>query len=105
MADGLQALRFVRQLADSPPLEGERDPAAASPSKQMEEEDRKRVLAEAIESLPAQERIAVVLYYNEELRLKEISQVMGLSESRVSRVLSAALLSLQGRLKASGLEV
>lgn len=102
VAEGLQAMRFVRQLADSPPLEGERDPAAVSPSRQLEEEDRRRVLAEAIESLPAQERVVVMLYYHEELRLKEISAVMQLSESRVSRLLSAALLSLHGRLRARG---
>jgi RNA polymerase sigma factor for flagellar operon FliA len=104
VAEGLQAMRFVRQLAESPPLEGERDPNAVSPSRGLEEQERRRVLAEAVESLPAQERLVVVLYYHEELRLKEISEVLQLSESRVSRVLSAALLNLHGRLRARGLE-
>lgn len=98
VADALQAGRFVRQLAGSPALEAEADPGAEPPSRRLEEEERARLLAEAVEALPPQERLVVTLYYAEDLRLKEISAVMGLSESRVSRLLSAALLRLQARL-------
>ena len=46
--------------------------------------------------------MVVTLYYHEELRLKEIGQVLGLSESRISRVLSAALFKLEEDLRARG---
>lgn len=98
VADALQAGRFVRQLADSPALEAERDPTAEEPARRLEDEERRRRLVEAVEALPERERLVVTLYYNEDLRLKEISAVLGLSESRVSRLLSAALLRLQARL-------
>ena len=48
------------------------------------------ILADGIEALPEQMRIAVALHYNEGLKLKEVGEVLGLSESRVSRILDAA---------------
>lgn len=96
-SDTLQALRFARALGASE-LEGERDPLAESPSQPLEDAERRQVLADAIEALPVQERLVVTLYYKEDLRLKEISEVMQLSESRISRLLNSALLALHGRL-------
>lgn len=101
VAEALQAARFVRQLGEGTPLEGERDRGAELPSRRLEREERRRLLVEAVESLPPQQRLVVTLYYNEDLRLKEISQLMQLSESRLSRLLSEALLNLEGRLRAS----
>ena len=48
------------------------------------------ILADGIEALPEQMRIAVALHYNEGLKLKEVGEGLGLSESRVSRILDAA---------------
>jgi RNA polymerase sigma factor for flagellar operon FliA len=56
-------------------------------------------LTEAIESLPPKERTAVTLYYREDLRLKEISEIMQLSPSRISRLISKALFELGEVLK------
>lgn len=53
------------------------------------QEDRAR-LSDAIEQLPERERLVVTLYYLEDLRLREIAEVLKLSESRVSRLLSQA---------------
>ena len=53
------------------------------------------MLADAIEQLPEQERIVITLYYLEDLRLKEIGEVIDLSESRVSRILAKAEFRLQ----------
>jgi len=53
------------------------------------QEDRMR-LADAIEQLPHRERLVLTLYYLEDLRLREIADVLKLSESRVSRLLSRA---------------
>jgi RNA polymerase sigma factor for flagellar operon FliA len=62
-----------------------------------QEEERSRVLA-WLQDLPDQMRRVTVLYYYEELTLKEIGQVMNLSESRVCQIHSAAIHSLKARL-------
>lgn len=58
----------------------------------------KRILADAIAHLPEKEQLVVSLYYYEGLTAKEISEVMGLSVSRISQLHSKALLRLRGRL-------
>ncbi|MGO2134170.1 RNA polymerase sigma factor FliA [Marinobacter sp.] len=55
-------------------------------------------LAAAIEQLPEREKLVLSLYYQEELNLKEIGAVLGVSESRVSQIHSQAALRLRGRL-------
>ena len=64
-------------------------------SSAMEREDEWRLLADAISSLPERERLIVTMYYKEDLRLKEIGEILGLSESRVSRLLTAAQFQLR----------
>lgn len=64
--------------------------------------DRKEfqgILEKAIASLPEQERRVLTLYYYEELMLKEIGKIMGVSESRVSQIHTKALLKLRGHLR------
>jgi len=56
----------------------------------LERREMVSILADGIEALPEQMRIAVALHYNEGLKLKEVGEVLGLSESRVSRILDAA---------------
>lgn len=58
------------------------------------QEDRAR-LADAIERLPERERLVVTLYYVEDLRLREIAELLHLSESRVSRLLKQAEAALR----------
>ena len=60
--------------------------AAAS---ELELSEERTLLADAIASLPERERLIVTLYYKEDLRLKEIGQMLNLSESRVSRLLTS----------------
>ena len=55
-------------------------------------------LAEAISSLPERERLVISLYYEEELNLKEIGRVLGVSESRVCQIQSQAVLRLRARM-------
>lgn len=59
----------------------------------------RKLLEQAILDLPEQERMVLVLYYYENLMLKEIGQIIGVTESRVSQIHSKALLRLRGRLK------
>lgn len=68
----------------------------------IEQDEMQAVLADGIESLPDQMRIAIALHYNEGLKLREVGDVLGLSESRVSRILDAARLRLQEYAKACG---
>ncbi|HSO01363.1 MAG TPA: sigma-70 family RNA polymerase sigma factor, partial [Gaiellaceae bacterium] len=55
-------------------------------------------LAGAIESLPERERLVVALYYFESLTLREIGEVLGVTESRVSQLHTKAILRLKARL-------
>ncbi|GGO85028.1 RNA polymerase sigma factor FliA [Marinobacterium nitratireducens] len=56
-------------------------------------------LARAIEGLPERERLVLSLYYDEQLNLKEIGQVLGVSESRISQIHSQAAHRLRARLR------
>lgn len=58
----------------------------------------KAALADAISGLPERERMAVSLYYEEELNLREIGEVLGVSESRVCQINSQAMLRLRARM-------
>jgi len=69
-----------------------------SPESVYDQKELKETLASAIENLTEKERLVVTLYYFEELTLKEISQIMSVSESRVSQVHSKAMLKLRTRL-------
>lgn len=56
-------------------------------------------LVEAIKALPEREQIVLSLYYEEELNLKEIGAVLGVSESRVSQIHSQATLRLRSKMR------
>ncbi|MBD3264301.1 MAG: FliA/WhiG family RNA polymerase sigma factor [Candidatus Omnitrophica bacterium] len=60
--------------------------------------DLKNILAEAIKELPEKERLGLTLYYYEELNLKEIGEVLNLSESRVCQILKSAISHLRSSL-------
>ncbi|MAR00866.1 MAG: RNA polymerase sigma factor FliA [Oceanospirillaceae bacterium] len=68
------------------------------PSAGIEREAFTRQLAEAIQTLPEREQLILALYYDEELNLKEIGAVLGVSESRVSQLHTQAALRLRSRL-------
>jgi len=65
----------------------------------LEKEELKAYLIQAISHLSEQERLVVALYYHEELTLKEIGEVMQISESRVSQIHTKAVLKLRGMIK------
>ncbi len=69
------------------------------PAEEIQEEDFRAHLAEAIEGLPEREKLVLALYYDEELNLKEIGEVLGVSESRISQIHSQAALRLRSRLQ------
>lgn len=70
-----------------------------NPQQQVMKMQLAEALGQAIENLPDKERLAVTLYYSEDLNLKEIGETLGLTESRISQLLSQAMVRLRGKLK------
>ncbi len=66
------------------------------PEEVIEKEELKRKLGEALEKLTEKERLVITLYYYEELNLKEIANVLEVSESRVSQLHTKALAKMKG---------
>ena len=73
--------------------------STSGPLDRLQKDDFKRSLAKGIEGLPERERLVLVLYYDEELNLRQVGEILGVSESRVSQIHSQAMLRLQVRLK------
>ncbi len=73
------------------------DPNAVDPFGEAEASEVKDRLADAIESLPERERLVVALYYYENLTLREIGEVLGVTESRVSQLHTKAVIGLRSR--------
>jgi len=76
-----------------------RDPSAVDPEAEAQASELKDRLADAIESLPDRERLVIALYYYENLTLREIGEVLGVTESRVSQLHTKAVLALRSRFK------
>jgi RNA polymerase sigma factor for flagellar operon FliA len=73
------------------------DPAAIDPESEAQASELKDRLAEAIEHLPERERLVIALYYYENLTLREIGEVLGVTESRVSQLHTKAVIGLRSR--------
>ena len=80
------------------PFFGGSKTGSETPEEAYERQEMKETLTEAIERLSEKEQQVITLYYFEELTLKEISKIMGVSESRVSQIHSKAVLRLRTRL-------
>ncbi|WP_150299350.1 RNA polymerase sigma factor FliA [Pseudomonas profundi] len=74
--------------------------AEGEPQGELLDERFRGALVEAIEGLPERERLVLSLYYDEELNLKEIGAVLGVSESRVSQLHTQCAARLRARLVA-----
>ena len=82
-------------LLDTIPDQGAPDPEAMVD--QSELRDR---MADAIAALPEREKLVIALYYYENLTLREIGEVLGVTESRVSQLHTKAVLRLRSKLSA-----
>jgi RNA polymerase sigma factor FliA len=74
------------------------DPDAPDPAQVIDATDLKDRVADAIARLPEREKLVVALYYYENLTLREIGEVLGVTESRVSQLHTKAVLRLRSRL-------
>jgi RNA polymerase sigma factor for flagellar operon FliA len=77
------------------------DTDAPDPQGSLSETEMKEAIGEAIARLPEREKLVVTLYYYEELTLREIGEVLGVTESRVSQLHTKAVLRLKARLSGS----
>jgi RNA polymerase sigma factor for flagellar operon FliA len=76
------------------------DPRAEDPQESLASSEVKDRLTEAIASLPEREQLVVALYYYENLTLREIGEVLGVTESRVSQLHTKAVMRLKSGLQA-----
>jgi RNA polymerase sigma factor FliA len=81
-----------------------RDPEAVDPAQAVDKSELKDRLADAIGRLPEREKLVVALYYYENLTLREIGEVLGVTESRVSQLHTKAVLRLKSRLQSETFE-
>lgn len=81
--DGRDLLRFISDKEDN------------WPSRLLERAELERLLASAIEKMPAIERTVLSLYYREEMTLREIARIVNLHESRISQLKSQAIIRLR----------
>lgn len=72
--------------------------AEEGPVESLQSSNFKEALTNAIKTLPDRERLLMGLYYNEELNLKEIGEVLDVSESRVSQIHSQTVIRLRSKL-------
>lgn len=70
-----------------------------TPFQMLQDESMRAMLVRAITELPEREKMVMAMYYQEDLNLKEIGAVLGVSESRVCQVHSQAIMRLRSKMK------
>jgi len=80
------------------------DHGAPDPAKALDLGDLKDRIADAIAQLPEREKLVIALYYYESLTLREIGEVLGVTESRVSQMHTKAVLRLRSRMQADSFD-
>ena len=93
VSSGGEPLSLIDTIGDSRPN---------NPIDLLEVTELRDTLADAIAKLPEREKIVVALYYYDGLTLREIGEVLGVTESRVSQLHTKAILRLKGRLQGDG---
>lgn len=88
---------FLEQKSEIP-YSSTGKPVFEQPEKTVEDEEIKRVLMDSFQILTDREKKVILLYYYEELTLKEISKVLEVSESRVSQLHTKAIFKLRQKL-------
>ena len=90
---------FLEQGSEVPnEASSTRSAAFDSPEEILERDELKKMLTQALELLTEKERKVIVLYYYEDLTLKEISNILEVSESRISQLHTRALQKMRGKL-------
>jgi len=103
-ARGHQLLSYEDMVEDGEDdfLERHLTDSSREPLKILEEESLHRMLVQGIELLPEREKLMMALYYERDLNLREIGEVMGVTESRVCQLHSQAVIRLRARILGEG---
>ena len=90
----------VSALASAAPRAALSNPGrgAADPPAVVDQSELRDRISDAISALPEREKLVVALYYYENLTLREIGEVLGVTESRVSQLHTKAVLRLRSKL-------
>lgn len=72
----------------------------ATVEQQVERQEMKSILGDLIDELPEKEKLVITLYYYEEMTLKEIAGIVGVTESRISQIHSKVIMKLRGKIRA-----
>jgi RNA polymerase sigma factor for flagellar operon FliA len=87
------------------PIDGLEDHLSPSPFQTLAAKEGRQRLARLIDELPERERQVLALYYYEELTMREVGEVLGVTESRVSQLHSGAILRLRTAIRRHRLEM
>ena len=103
-ARGHQLISFEDMVEDSDDdyLERHLKDETNEPSRILEDQNLHRLLAQGIEQLPEREKLMMALYYEQDLNLREIGEVMGVTESRVCQLHTQAVARLRARIFGEG---
>jgi RNA polymerase sigma factor for flagellar operon FliA len=74
------------------------DPRSDEIERRIAEQEMRKLIAERLSELPEKEQLVLVLYYYEELTLKEIGEILDVTESRVCQIHTKAILRLKGKI-------
>jgi RNA polymerase sigma factor for flagellar operon FliA len=99
-ARGHQLISFEDLVEDGADdfLERHLSDSSAEPSQLLEDESLRQILVQGIEQLPEREKLMMALYYEQDLNLREIGEVMGVSESRVCQLHTQVVARLRARI-------
>ncbi len=98
-ASSARMFGFEELGVDEEALENGLGDKISGPFDKIQDDSFRARLSEVIASLPEREKMVVTMYYDSELNLREIGSVIGVSESRISQLLSQAMIRLRARLK------
>jgi RNA polymerase sigma factor FliA len=98
-SNGAKIFAFEELGVSEDAFSGGRNPST-EPLERVQKKDFKKQLAQEISKLPEREKLVLALYYDEELNLREVGEVLGVSESRISQIHSQAMHRLSARMKA-----
>ena len=92
------SLNEYLEQGSEPVMDAHKNSHFKQPEDKIQEDELKQMLDETLETLTEKERKVILLYYYEELTLKEISNILEVSESRVSQLHTKALLKMRKKL-------
>ena len=92
-------VNFEEALGAGNPEADIRNRDEVTPEDELLEKEKKQILTQVIEALPEKERMVITLYYYEGLLLKEIAEILHVTESRVSQIHSKVLAKMRAKLE------